>query len=94
MGTETAQEGLVFPFVHLNGTGRDELYRQREAVWDALEAVWDALREMSPNVRDYYPYPDGPKKLAAAVQQHRDRQGVVQELYDELEAEMDHILNV
>ena len=94
MGTETAQEGLVFPFVHLNGTGRDELYRQREAVWDALESVYAALREMSPNARDYYPYPDASKKMEAAVQQHRDRQRMVQELQDELELELDHVQNV
>jgi hypothetical protein len=84
-------ENLVMPFVHINGTGAKSLCDQREAVWEAIEATRHAFCQMAPNARDYYPYND-PEKMEAALEQHIRRLRVLNELQDEMTAEMEHIM--
>lgn len=76
---------LITPIVHLNGTSADSLLEQREQVYCKLGEVLDALKQMAPNGRDYYPEPG---RLEKAEVQHRRRMLAVQELHDEIEAEM------
>jgi hypothetical protein len=90
MHTTYKPEGLTMPFVHLNGTSAAVLTLQRETVWNAIYTAKDALCEMAPNNRDYYPYND-PAKWEAAVAQHQRRLRVLNELRDEITAEMEHI---
>ncbi len=42
------------PTLHLNGTGKEMLYRGYEEAWDALGAAHKALKKIEFNARDYY----------------------------------------
>lgn len=50
----TDLETLIFPTVHLNGTGGSALRNQADAARHALANAIAALREMAPHGRDYY----------------------------------------
>lgn len=81
METKQRNEGLVLPVVHMNGTGKDTLLEQREAVYMALRGVEKALRQMSPNGRDYYVIPG---LLPKAQAQHELRMAIIKALMDEM----------
>lgn len=80
---------IVLPVVHMNGTARQDLIDQRDAVWTALHAAMDALREMNPNGRDYYPEPG---RMTAAEEQQRRRCLLLDQLASELEFEIEQLL--
>lgn len=80
---------LVAPIVHRNGTGKEELLRQRE---EACHSLWHALEELSrmaPNARDYYPEP-GLFERARAL--HVARAKALRDVYDGIMAEREAIL--
>jgi hypothetical protein len=81
------------PFIHLNGTSAEALIEERCTAHFALMAAFDALKRIAPNGRDYYPYGD-PAKMERATAQHRARLQRVQDIIDELEAEVAHIESV
>ena len=85
----TYKPEVVLPFVHINGTSGSDLYAQRGNASVALKAALDALQGMAPNARDYYPA--GPEAFNAAVRQHQRRLRVLNELADEITAEMEHV---
>lgn len=55
---------LLPPTIHLNGTSKDELLNQLEAVVSALDAALAAINAAAPNGRDFYP--QGPEALTKA----------------------------
>src|SRR5262245_27547649 len=81
--TDTREEPLVLPIVHLNGTSRAELERQLVDATQAVREAIDALSQASPNGRDYYP--GGPALFEAARKQHERRAKVLRDLCNELE---------
>lgn len=83
-----AKPELIAPIVHLNGTSKESLLEARQEVYDALNEAYRALREIAPNGRDYYVKPGLMEK---AVEQHRRRQQVLDDLMKEIEAEMEAI---
>lgn len=62
---------MIAPRVHRNGTSRDELTSQLEAVISALQTALQAAERAAPNGRDYYPL--GPEVLTVALAEHRSR---------------------
>ena len=84
----TTTRQIVHPIVHLNGTGKDTLIEQRTLAYTALRMAVNGLKQMAPNGRDYYPVPG---LLEDAVHQHMDRLRVINEIMDDLVAEIDHI---
>ena len=45
---------ITLPIVHLNGTARETLVEQREAIWEAANNLIEAMKQAAPNGRDYY----------------------------------------
>ncbi len=62
---------MIFPTIHLNGTGRQALVDQLCDACTAINAAVSAMGEASPNGRDYYP--QGPDALPQALREHQDR---------------------
>ena len=83
---ETADTQLVLPIVHLNGDSKQTLVEQRCDALEALAAASGALGNMAPNGRNYYPV-DG--LMGKAVAQHQRRAKVLQDLYAEIEREVE-----
>ncbi len=79
---------VISPIVHLNGTGREELLRQRLELYHALQEVETKLGQASPNARDFYVEPGRWEK---ALAQHERRLGVLGGLLDEVVAEINQI---
>jgi hypothetical protein len=79
---------MVVPIVHLNGTGKEELLRQRAGLWDALSQVEAKLRQAVPNGRDFYPEPG---RYENALAQHTRRLETIGKLLAEVETELSGI---
>ena len=45
---------IVLPSVHMNGSGRKQLFEQHHNAYMAVQAAIVALRESFPHDRDYY----------------------------------------
>lgn len=77
-----SSEDLAVPAVHLNGTSREELERQLEAVSGHLRSALTALADACPHGRDYYPQGDGAFRLAMGQHDSRSRRllSVLEEL--------------
>lgn len=88
MTARANENELVLPVVHMNGTGKQALLEQREAVYRALREVEKALCQMSPNGRDYYVVPGSLEKAQA---QHARRLAAIGALMDEMVKEADGI---
>ena len=73
---------MPMPTVHLNGTSRDSLVKQRRDIIDALGDVETAIRQAWPHGRDYYT--QGPDALPAAQQVWRERWNLVADLQEEI----------
>lgn len=87
MTTNTDQ--VIFPCVHLSGSGMQTLLDNLACVRQALELAREQLKQAAPNGRDYYV---GVHTLNAAVRQHIERIRAIDELQASLEAEMTAIL--
>ena len=85
--TETKTK-IIVPIVHLNGTGKQELIRQRDDAWRALDKAYKAIVAMSPNGRDYYPQPG---LMEQAVAQSERRQRLIHSIMEEIEFEIGEI---
>ena len=70
------------PLVHLNGTSREELLRQITEAMSALTDAVTALNNACPNLRDYYPLPEG--CWSAAVAEHVSRRERLMSVREEL----------
>lgn len=81
-------QGLVVPIVHPNGTGIEKLMSARDDTWDAIGKAYAALKRMAPNGRDYYL---SPGLLEKAQEQHMRRLRILDDLKDEIAAEMREI---
>jgi hypothetical protein len=69
------------PVIHLNGTSRAELVRQRLAIVQAYDSLLDVLARNSPNQRDYYPA--GEAAWRAARDEHAAEYRRLREARDE-----------
>ncbi len=76
---------MIFPVIHLNGSGKTNLIRGYEEAADALRKALDALQAMRPHPRDYY-VSDRPSAFAEAVAEHDARSQAVFSVYKEIEA--------
>ena len=79
------------PTLHLNGSGLDNLLEQRRDVLHALRDLQDALAHARPHGRDYYVNPD-PDALNKARAVHEARTAQVQDMVDEINAEVRGLL--
>lgn len=77
--------GIIFPTVHINGTGKQDLIDERCAVVEALYTAGKRLAAACPNGRDFYP--DECKEWEAAYDQHKRRLQIIRDLTAEMEAE-------
>lgn len=78
---------MIVPTIHLNGTSREELFRQLSSVTEALDNVLDKMSNAVPHGRDYYPQgDDGYKK---AIHEHIVRVNTVTALRNEYMALME-----
>jgi hypothetical protein len=76
---------MTDPTVHLNGTSRDSLVKQRIGIIDALLGVEKAIGQAWPHGRDYYP--QGPDALSAAEQVWKERVNIVADLREDITEE-------
>jgi hypothetical protein len=76
---------MSIPTVHLNGTSRDSLVKQRVNIIDALVGVEKAISQAWPHGRDFYP--QGPDALSAAQQVWHERANIVGDLRYEITKE-------
>jgi hypothetical protein len=61
------------PLVHMNGTSAEVMTRELEEAYSKINEAYEALRQTTPNMRDYYPYPDPQAAFKRATAQHLDR---------------------
>ena len=59
---------MMTPTVHLNGTSKEELYRNLDDAVTAIFHALTAIHNTGPNGRDYYP--QGPDALSKAQAEH------------------------
>ena len=69
---------LLTPTVHFNGTSKDELLTQLEAVVNALDAALAAMSAAAPNGRDFYP--QGPAAIIEAETAFAERVRVLEQM--------------
>jgi len=62
---------VCYPLVHLNGTSKESLMDQLDAVYYALGEAYDKMKRAAPNRRDYYPLPGNWWDEAVAQQRRR-----------------------
>jgi hypothetical protein len=74
---------LSTPTVHLNGTSRDELLRQLNAVIDAIDLAENALLGAMPHGRDYYLQPGN--AITTALDAHRERLDILTQMRKDFE---------
>lgn len=80
-----ASPGIVLPIVHLNGSGKTNLLKDREDFREALLDAGEKLTRMSPNGRDYYVQSGLMEK---ADRQQERRMAILRGLIHEIETEM------
>jgi len=76
---------MSIPTVHLNGTSRDSLVKQRVNIIDALLGVEKAISQAWPHGRDFYP--QGPDALSAAQQVWHERANILSDLREKITEE-------
>lgn len=74
---------MMVPTIHDNGTSRERLITQLTAVAGHLDAAFMVLLQAAPNARDYYP--QGPRAMEQASNEHGERIKAVLRLRDEIE---------
>ena len=87
---QATEASVVYPCVHMNGTGKQALLDNLECVYYAVEKVRDALKQAAPNGRDYY---IGTNTYKAAADQHTQRLVMLDTFQKHIEAEMELISN-
>ena len=74
---------MMLPTIHFNGTSKEALL---EGYCEAINAIVEAGRKLAaaaPNGRDYYP--QGPKAIQTALDEHDARANKLREVIIELE---------
>jgi hypothetical protein len=59
------------PLIHLNGTSPERLLEALDEAYAALDTAIEKLAACAPNMRDYYPLPDGVEIFNQDVAEHR-----------------------
>jgi hypothetical protein len=59
------------PLIHLNGTSPERLLEALDEAYEALDNAMEKLAACAPNMRDYYPLPDGVEIFNRDVAEHR-----------------------
>ena len=80
----------TIPYIHSNGTSREQLLEMRLTAANSLRKAMYAISEMYPNMRDYYLDPSG-ERWTAACAQADSRMAAIKGVYDDLVAEYDAI---
>jgi hypothetical protein len=81
---------MMKPTIHLNGTSKNELYRQLQEAHAALQDAQRMLAEAGPNARDYYL--QGSDAIYRAQDEHYARMLKLTEVSKDLEELMDHVV--
>lgn len=79
-------ERLCMPTVHLNGTSREELIRQRVEIGAAMIQAVEVLSRNGPHERDYYVKPGS---WEPAKKRHGERIRLLDRIFREVRAEYD-----
>ena len=82
------KEEIVYPVVHLNGTGKNSLISEYEKAGHAVSMAIKTMQENCPNARDYYLIPGSFKE---AMEQHTDRILRLKSVFKEIETILDNI---
>lgn len=80
---------MTKPTIHLNGTGRSDLYEQYADAGAAIGKAVDKLYACQPNARDYYPQGDGAAKCARL--EHDTRIKRLQDVGREIQELLEHV---
>jgi len=80
-----------FPLVHLNGTSRASLLEQYDQARRAVSGARRVVEAVSPNLRDYYPLPDGEAAYKRALAEHLSRVERLVAVAEELGAICEHL---
>ena len=95
MNTGPIHEGpprpLHTPLIHMNGDSRDGLLDPMEALYLAIGESLDKIGACNPNMRNYYPYPDGRARYEAALARVREWGNRLQLIREEIEADVEAI---
>lgn len=83
--TSRPTDGSHLPIVHLNGSGRQRLLDQYEAVVVALNAALAAFSAASPHGRDYYP--KGEAAFSAARDEYLRRCAMIEAVRQDVMAD-------
>ena len=73
---------MIFPTIHLNGTGAPTLLAELDKAIDGIDAAYTAVASMTVHGRDYYP--QGPQAIQVAQVEHRRRLRRLTEIKNEL----------
>lgn len=76
------------PMIHLNGTSRERLLEHLENLYVYIHDADTTLRECYPNMRDYYPFPDGQARYDAARERVNGWQRLLDSIRTDIEADI------
>lgn len=79
------------PFIHLNGSSRAALLEQYDQARRAVSGARRVVEAASPNLRDYYPHPDGEGAYKRALAEHASRVERLAAVAEELHAICEHL---
>ena len=91
MASDTIDQPLSVPSVHLNGTSKERLMSNLQDVTEKLREAYDAMKSAAPNGRDYYV--QGPDAIGQAEVQHRGRLERIDSVIRDINAELEAISN-
>lgn len=78
---------MIFPTIHLNGTGAETLKKEYAKAYQAIEEAMNALTSATLHARDYYVHPDPDayrKALDLRVQQYKNLNAVAHYISEHL----------
>ena len=81
----------IIPYVHLNGSGMENLIKWRQETLEGLRSTLHGLGNMQPHGRDYYIDPHRGELFTLARKQHEERVECITKMMMDIEAEMQAI---
>lgn len=81
----------ITPFVHMNGSGYDNLVAGLRNQWEAIDDAIKTMAANGPHMRDFYIMADGAFRYAEAREAHVARMNSLVAVKDEIMAIIDQL---